>query len=400
MVDESGPIGDFRPVMRGPIAEHARTRHVARAGVRPPLAAASLAFGLLLSIAVGTVGERPCRADVPGAEIARKRFEEGQELEKGKQYEAALAKFRESEQIKATAGNRFHQGYCLEMLGRLVAAVDEYESAEKIAREQKKTDILQTIKARLDPLRPRLAKIALKLGGPPNTEVKLDANVVAPALLGGEAFRVDPGAHTITATAPSHASFSRNVKLAEGETSTLVTITLTPDSAGATAPAPVVVPGSAPASGASAGTGAGAGHAAAPTAHAEPAPAHPTTAPPAEPTHASPPDGSGSGSGRSYVLPIATTAGTVALAGAGVVSFLLAGSAHADAERDCAQKIACDDEQSKIRTLDAVALGSFIGAAGLGALSVILWVSPPTKQSGRNASLVATPSWAGVRGAF
>ena len=56
---------------------------------------------------------------------ARRSFEDGVSLEKKGDYAGALAKFRESMEIKATLGNRFHIAYCLEMTGKLAAALEE-----------------------------------------------------------------------------------------------------------------------------------------------------------------------------------------------------------------------------------------------------------------------------------
>jgi hypothetical protein len=166
----------------------------------------------------------------------------------------------------------------------------------------------------------------------------------------------------VSARAKGHEPFSRTVKLAEGETTVPVEITLQKS-----APAPPVASGTAPA----------------------PSPSTTTDPPPEAPRSSS------------RVLPIVTTAGAVLLAGVGVTTFLLAGSAQSDAERECPTRRDCDGEQTKVRTLDAVALGGFIGAVGLGALSIVLWASPSTSQaSAKDARIVASPSWAGIQGAF
>ena len=97
----------------------------------------------------------------------------------------------------------------------------------------------------------------------------------------------------------------------------------------------------------------------------------------------------------SVALPIAGTAGAVALLGAGIFFFEVAGSAQTDGRTRCLQKVACDREQSKVRTFDALALGSFIGAAGLSVLSVVLWTSKT-----HATSLAAHPSAVVLEGSF
>jgi hypothetical protein len=287
----------------------------------------------------------------PGKEQAKKLFEEGVELEKKGDYVGALAKYKDAEQITVTPGLRFHTGYCLEMSGKLAAALEVYDAADKLAREQNKQDVHAAVTARIDPLRARVPQIAIRLATPAKDgEVQLDGVAVAPAMLEGKSFRIDPGEHTVTAHAPGYKSFSRRVQVPENVTTT-VDVSL--DRASPAAPI-----------------------AAAPDADAKGT----FTEPPAEPRPQ-----------RSLALPIATTAGAVVLAGAGLAMFFVADGAQADGQRDCAAKVTCDDERSRVRTFDALALGGFIGAAGLGVLSVILWTSKGS-DSRAAASLVVKPT--------
>jgi hypothetical protein len=315
---------------------------------------------------------------VPGKEYAKKLFEEGAELEKKSDYAGALAKYKDAEQITATAGLRFHKGYCLEMTGKLAAALEEYESADKMARDQNKQEVHAAVVARLDPLRGRVPQIAIRLATPAkDAEVQLDGVVVGAPLLDGKAFRLDPGEHTVTARAAGYRPFSRKVQVPENITTT-VDVSL--ERAGAvggpvvaTTPAPSPAPAPAPA---------------------------PSGEPTAQPSVTEPPGEAGRS--RSLGLPIATTAGAVVLAGVGVAMFLVAGSAQSDAQAQCPSQVSCDSEQTKVRTFDALALTGFIGAAGLGVLSVVLWTSKgsTSQASGPNARVVATPNALGVAGSF
>ena len=69
-----------------------------------------------------------------------------------------------------------------------------------------------------------------------------------------------------------------------------------------------------------------------------------------------------------------------------------AGGAQRDGRALCPQKMNCDREQSTVRTFDALALGCFVGAAGLGALSAVLWTS---KGRDRAATLAARAAFSG-----
>lgn len=307
----------------------------------------------------------------PGKEHAKKLFEEGVELEKKTDYATALQKYKEAEAIAVTAGLRFHKAYCLEMLGKLTAAVDEYEAAEKMAREQNKADVRAAVVARLEPIRSRVPQMSIRFTSPiKDGEVQVDGAAVGAPLLDGKSFRIDPGDHAVTARAPGYKSWKRDVHVVEAITTT-VDISMDREGTAAAPPGVAVVP--AP------GTTAA-------------SPATNVTEPPREPERS-----------RSIVVPIVTTAGAVTLLVTGVVFFAVAGSAKSDADVQCPLKVECDSEQSKVRTFDALALGSFIGAAGLGVLSVVLWTKSGSGSSAAQpprARFVATPGGAGIAGAF
>ncbi len=285
-------------------------------------------------------------AQVPGEEIARRAFEEGVTLEKKGDFASALLKFKESEQIKPTLGNRYHKAFCLEMTGKLATAVNEYEVVERGARDAKKADLVEAARLRLDPLRTRVPQLALHLATTTrDAEVTLDGAAVSPALLDGKAFRVDPGEHVVTARAPQHEPFEKRFAAAEGST-TSIEIAL---------------------------------------ANARVAERTSTLAPPSEERR------------PSRTLPIVTTAGAVVFAVAGIGAFVVAGQKQDDGKDGCTRP-GCDDERSATRTFDALALGSWIGAAGLAAISVVLWSS--SSSNGTQARLGVRPSWVGLESRF
>lgn len=330
---------------------------------------ASLALGVSIAASTAHAQSTPPSGGVHGKEHAKRLFEEGVDLEKKSDYAGALVKYREAEQITATPGLRFHKAYCLEMTGKLAAAVEEYESADKMARDANKADIKTAVQARLDPLRARVPQIAIHLTTvAKDAEVQLDGVVVGAPLLDGKAFRLDPGEHNVSARAPGFTPFTRRVQTPEGQT-TSVDIALERLHTAAVVPEPVGGPAATTKDGAT-----------------------PLTEPPEE--HARP---------RPVIVPIMATAGAVVLLGTGVAMFLVAGSAQSDAESACPGKLSCDSEQSRVRAFDALALGSFIGAAGLGVVSVLLWTSRGTDKSAARAPhtrIVASPSMTGLQGVF
>ena len=323
--------------------------HGARAR-RRAATALSLLVGVLLCASAA-------RAQVPGEEIARRAFEEGVALEKKGDFAGALSKFKESEQIKATLGNRYHKAYCLEMTGKLAAALIEYEVVDKAARETNKTDLVEATRLRLEPLRARVPQLSLQLAAhmPKETEVALDGTPVSRALLDGKRFRLDPGDHVVTARAPAHESFTKRFSAAESTVTSVEIVLQTTNAATST---------------------------------------NAVTKPPAEPPRE-----------RSVALPLLTTVGAVVLAAGGVASFVIAAGESDNLEKACAlqPKPVCEGDRTPPRAFDALALGSWIGAAGLAAFSVVLWTSSPSSSSSRSASdvrVLARSSWLGLEGRF
>lgn len=305
--------------------------------------AALLCF--LASTSASTTWTADARAQTAPEATARRLFDEGKELEDKGEFGAALGKYKEAEASFATAGVVFHKGFCLEMTGKLREALDAYDKALAAAKTENKPAVEKATLARLEPLQARVPSIVVKATKIDGLTVQLDGAPLDKGQLDGKPLRVDAGPHEITATAPGHRSFAKQVRSQEGGS-------ITVDVALERAPQNVE--------------------------------------PPRE-----------QGRTPSYAVPLATTIGAVILATGGVVTFVLAGSAASDAEADCPTKVSCDDEQKKVRTFDAVALGAFTGAAALGTISVVLWTTRGSSSSAAaKTRLVASPTTFGLTGSF
>lgn len=266
--------------------------------------------------AVGAAGAEPSREAQ-----AKRLFEEGVALEKRGDFAAALAKFEQAETLKITAGLRFHKGYALEELGRLTAALEAYEVAENLALEQGRPEVQATAGARIAALRSRVAAVVVRgPAGSPIT-VRLDDRPSAPAAR-GEPVRVDPGDHVVHVEAEGQLPFDRTFTASEGAKVVVDVIF----------PKPAV------------------------------------TATPAA-----------RGPAPSLGPPVAAAVFALGLAGVGVSTLVVTGHLADDARASCPERLSCADERRRIRNLDLLALGGFVGAAGLGALSVVLFARHTTQ---------------------
>lgn len=185
---------------------------------------APLALASVLALGAATV-VRAARAQSAGELVAaRELFKEGIELEKKKDYAAALEKFRKVASIKSTAIVRYHEGYCAEKLGRWIDALDAYARAVIDGQgDTKQKDAVDAAKKAESLLRPRVPKIHTKVTGTQKGkyEVRIDGTPVSSALL-DTAVPVEIGKHVVEISGENIASDSQEVTVAEKETKEVV----------------------------------------------------------------------------------------------------------------------------------------------------------------------------------
>jgi hypothetical protein len=188
---------------------------------------------LLLALATTTAVTslpRPAHADAPSnADLrkARAQFQRGIELEQASNWSEALQQFREVGGVRMTPQVRFHIAYCEEQLGRLVTALGGYELALGEA-DQVGPDFKHEVENAVAGLRARIPKLMIERGT--NAEaalVQLDGVDLGASSVGVEV-PLDPGPHTVTATAPGYQQFTTTAELKDREVAH-VTIDLTPE---------------------------------------------------------------------------------------------------------------------------------------------------------------------------
>lgn len=168
-----------------------------------------------LVLSAGTALAEPSAANIA---VARELFAESTELRNAGKWSEAAAKLREAIAIKETAGLRFHLAHCEEQLGQLVLAVGDYDRADELIRSGAKAPDVATL------LAPARAALAERL---PSLLVKLPEDVTSATLsvdgtpvaatLFGKPMPVDPGSHSVEATAAGRTRFTLQVRLEEGE---------------------------------------------------------------------------------------------------------------------------------------------------------------------------------------
>lgn len=198
---------------------------------------------LLVALAAATSlagAPAPARADGPSAadlKKARAQFQRGIELEQASNWSEAIQQFREVGAVRMTPQVRFHIAYCEEGLGRLVTALGGYELAQGEA-DQVGPDFKHEVENAIAELRARIPKLFIERGKNADAAlVQLDGVDLGASSVGVEV-PLDPGPHTVTATAPGYLQFSTTAELKEKEV-THVTLELEPEPEEAAAAPPV-----------------------------------------------------------------------------------------------------------------------------------------------------------------
>lgn len=179
--------------------------------------------------------------DTASLKRAREQFGRALALQTGGDWAGALALLKEVATVKGTPQVRFNIALCEEHLGRLVAALGDYELAGTDARAEKADLVRQEVDARLDALRARLPRIVVQRGtGAEGATIALDGIPLGDAVV-GTPLPADPGPHVVDATAPGFLPFKQSFRVAEQQTAS-IEVTLQVEPSKPPPPAPVSPP--------------------------------------------------------------------------------------------------------------------------------------------------------------
>jgi len=171
--------------------------------------------------APGTARAQGPTADSDGLKRAREQFAQALALQTGGDWAGALALLKEVAAVKPTPQVRFNIALCEERLGRLVAALGDYELAGADAQAQKADQVRQEVDARLESLRARVPRVIVKRGvGADSATISLDGVSLGDSVLGSP-LPVDPGPHVVEGVASGFFPFKESFRVAEQQTATI-----------------------------------------------------------------------------------------------------------------------------------------------------------------------------------
>jgi serine/threonine-protein kinase len=186
-----------------------------------------LLFALTVSVACGAGASisSSARADSSLADkaAAQSLYDEGRKLMTEGKFAQACPKLAESQKLDPGVGTQFHLADCYEHLGQTASAWAGFLEAASSAKSMGQGDRERVARDRAAALAPRLSKLTIVSPGAEKTaglEIKRDGAVVGHALW-GTAIPIDPGPHTLEATAPGKKPWQGTVQV-EGEKTSVV----------------------------------------------------------------------------------------------------------------------------------------------------------------------------------
>jgi hypothetical protein len=182
---------------------------------------------LCCAISALSVAPSAARAQAPATENdaikhAREQFGQALALQTGGDWAGALALLKEVIAVKPTPQVRFNIALCEERLGRLVAALGDYELAGADAQIEKADQVWQEVDARLELLRARVPRVVVSRGaGADAATISLDGVMLGDSVLNAP-LPVDPGPHVVEATGAGYQPFKQSFRVAEQQNITIV----------------------------------------------------------------------------------------------------------------------------------------------------------------------------------
>jgi len=314
-----------------------------RLGSRARLGLASLVFASLLA-AAPSLAKEPSKAEM---DLAKDMVKEAQGEAKAGKCEDAIQILKQAVAIHETAEAMLSLGDCQAKTGAFKDALASYKRGEEVADPKKDKARLEAIaKGRAD-VEARMPKLEIMLpSGVEGVEVKLDGKAVAASEL-GKPLAIDPGQHSLEASAPGHRSFSKTFEAGDNEAVSVEVSLELVKGEGKKAP----------------------------------------------PARSGPP-----------VLTYVAAGAALVLVGAGIGAFVGASSNATAGAEACKKVVTCDAGQvGAVRALDGAALGLWIGAGVALGAAAALWALAPKKDKAKDkaeTSLVVGPGSVFVVGSF
>jgi hypothetical protein len=173
-------------------------------------ALALFALGAMVLRVQSAAAQQPTERTLAAEEL----FREGRALITKHRYREACEKLNASAKIDPAVGTFVSLGECYAGLGRTASAWLSYRSAIALAT-QRHDPRKAGVEERAAAMEPQISNLVLHLSGDvatPSTQIAIDGEAFGRDILGAP-MPIDPGAHSIVATAPGYKAWSGHVRV-------------------------------------------------------------------------------------------------------------------------------------------------------------------------------------------
>jgi hypothetical protein len=175
---------------------------------------AALAASLLAAVlgpAVASAGEPPAATGEASA-LAQTLFEEGRRLMEEKRYPEACPKFEESLHLRPGTGTLLNLALCNEQLGKTATAWAQFKEVLFAAKKEGNQAREAFAGEHIGAIEPRLSRLQINAEPTPGLAIRRDGQEIPAAAL-GTPVPIDPGEHSVEATAPGYSVWSSSVQI-------------------------------------------------------------------------------------------------------------------------------------------------------------------------------------------
>lgn len=185
----------------------------------------------IISAILSCLAPQVARAQTGAAQkaVAAQLFDDAQALAAKGEMAQACAKYAESERLDPQLGTLLYLGDCYDKLGKTASAWASFKDAVEIA-SQRNDEREAAARAKLAELTPKLSRLTIEIGSgaPPEIQIRRNGALLGQTLIGSP-LPVDPGEHTIVASAQGYEEWSSTVSVPGAGSSIVVTVpSLTP----------------------------------------------------------------------------------------------------------------------------------------------------------------------------
>lgn len=177
-------------------------------------------------LAVSFLGSAAAQGRASNEAAAESLFNEARALIGAGRLEEGCKKLEASQSLDPGTGTLLHLADCYEKTGRTASAWARFREAASRAARDGRADWESIARTRGDELEPKLAK--LRIDAAPGQAVERDGDPIPAAAL-GSALPIDPGEHTLKATAPGKKPWTKTFTVASASTTTVTVPALADD---------------------------------------------------------------------------------------------------------------------------------------------------------------------------